>query len=71
MKSLRNEAPVQLNVASVLDDVCMSAQERKIAKDYLQKTEAALDLIWLASAKIRDVFAHGSSKNAPVAIHQP
>jgi len=69
MKTIRNEIQTQSNVMSALEGVRMSAQERKIAKAYLQKTEAVLDLIWFVSAKIRDVFAHGSTKHASAAIH--
>lgn len=40
-----------------MDGVQMRELDRRTAEAYLRKTEAVFDLIWLASARIRRVFA--------------
>ena len=76
-----NKAPQPVSSMLVrLDAARMSEHDREIAKAYLRKTEAMLDLIWFVSAKIRAAIAGalgmrsgtgvGISSQKRVAAHQ-
>jgi hypothetical protein len=66
MKSLNNELQSSSSMVGWLDSVQMSEHDREIAKAYLRKTETVLNLIWLASARIRAALARGRIDRAPV-----
>lgn len=66
MKSMNNEAQSSSSIVGWLDRVQMSEHDREIAKAYLRKTEALIDLIWLAGARIRATLARGAADRAPV-----
>lgn len=53
MKTVNRAPEPMSSIFSRLDGVRMSEPDRDIAKAYLRKTEAVLDLIWLAGARIR------------------
>lgn len=53
-----NKAPEPISsMLNRLDDSRMSEHDREIAKAYLCKIEAMLDLIWFVGAKIRAAIA--------------
>ena len=57
MKSI-NEAPEPMSsMLKRLDDSPMRERDRQIAKAYLRKPEAMLDLIWFVGAQIRAAIA--------------
>lgn len=57
MRSI-NKAPEPMSsMLNRLDDTRMSEHDREIAKAYLCKIEAMLDLIWFVGARIRAAFA--------------
>jgi hypothetical protein len=51
MKSINKTGASSL--VNRLDDVQMSQPAREMAKAYVGMTEGALDVVWLAAAKIR------------------
>jgi hypothetical protein len=57
MGSINKVVARKPSIVTWLDAVQMSEADRKIAKAYLCKTEAVLDLLWLTGAKIRAAFA--------------
>lgn len=59
MTSIRKASEPMSSMLARLDDAHMNEHEREIAKAYLRKTEAVLDLVWLASATIRAAIARG------------
>jgi len=66
MKSLNNERQSGSSMVGWLDSVQMSEHDREIAKAYLRKTETALNLIWLAVARIRAALARGVVDRTPI-----
>jgi len=66
MRSIDKDEQAGSSMVGWLNSVRMSEADRVIAKAYARKTEAMLDLIWLAGAKIRAVFARGAATGAPV-----
>jgi len=55
-----NKAPEPMSsMLNRLDDTRMSERDREIAKAYMRKTEAMVDLIWFVGAKIRAALAGG------------
>jgi hypothetical protein len=70
MKSINKETRPGSSVGW-LDGVQMSEQDRGIAKAYLRKTEAIFDLVWLAGARIRGIFARGPASRSPVGTGLP
>lgn len=70
MKSIKKETQPGSSVGW-LDCVQMSEQDRRIAKAYLRKAEAMVDLVWLAGARIRGIFARGPANRAPVGTGLP
>jgi hypothetical protein len=66
MGFLNNEARSGSSMVGWLDSVQMSEHDREIAKAYLRKTEAVIDLIWLAGSRIRAAFARGLVDRASV-----
>ena len=59
MKSVKKAPEPMSSVLARLDDMCMDEHEREMAKAYMRKTEAALELVWLAGTSIRAVVARG------------
>jgi hypothetical protein len=73
MKSLKEETQSGSSMLGWLDSVQMSEHDREIAKAYLRKTEAVIDLIWLTGARIRAALARertGPSGHAPRIAHR-
>jgi hypothetical protein len=70
MKSINKETQPGSSVGW-LDGVQMSKQDRRIAKAYLRKTEAIFDLVWLAGARIRGIFARVPADRASVGSGLP
>jgi hypothetical protein len=70
MKSINKETQPGSSVGW-LDGVQMSEQDRRIAKAYLRKTETMFDLVWLAGARIRGLFARGPADRTPVGTGLP
>ena len=66
MKSMNNKPKSGSSMVSWLDSVQMSEHDREIAKAYLRKTETALNLIWLAGARIRAALPRGRIDRATV-----
>ncbi|HEY6240895.1 MAG TPA: hypothetical protein VIW78_08655 [Burkholderiales bacterium] len=64
MKSLKVESPSP-SIVSWLDRVQMSKPHRKIAQEYLRKTEALVDVLWFAGAGIRGLFVHRPADRKP------
>jgi hypothetical protein len=65
MKSLKVESQPG-SIVSWLDGVQMSKPDRKIAQEYLRKTEALVDFLWLVGAGIRAVFMRRPADRMPV-----
>ena len=57
MKSIKKTPEPMPSMLKRLDDACMGEHDRAIAKAYLCKTEAMLDLIWFVVGKIRVAIA--------------
>ena len=56
MKSIKKAPEPMPSMLKRLDDACMGEHDRAIARAYLCKTEAMLDLIWFVGAKIRSAI---------------
>jgi hypothetical protein len=52
--------------ADWLDRVQMSQRDREMARGYLRKTEAMVDLVWLAGERIRGLFARRPADPTPL-----
>jgi hypothetical protein len=57
MSSINKALEPMSSMLNRLDESRMSEHDREIAKAYLRKTEAMLDLIWFVGAKIRAAIA--------------
>lgn len=66
MGFLNNETRSGSSMVDWLDSVQTSEYDREIAKAYLRKTEAVIDLIWLTGSGIRAAFARGLVDRASV-----
>lgn len=59
MKSAKKASESMSSMLARLDDTYMNEHEREMAKAYMRKTEAALELVWLAGTSIRAAIARG------------
>jgi len=57
MKFIGNVNEPISSMLNRVDDMCLSEHDREVAKAYMRKTEAALDLIWFVGAKTRAAVA--------------
>ena len=57
MSSIKNAPDPMSSLLARLDDSPMREHDREIAKAYMRKTEAMLDLIWFVGAAIRAAIA--------------
>ncbi len=52
--------------AACLDRVRMSERDREMARGYLRKTEAVVELVWLVGEKIRGLFTRHPAGRRPL-----
>ena len=66
MRSIDQHTQAETSMVAWLDRVHLSDRDREMARAYLRGSEALLDLIWLAGARIRALFARGPAIRARV-----
>ncbi len=59
MKSIEKASEPMSSMLARLDDTYMNEHERELAKAYLRKTDAVLEVIWLAGTGIRAAIGRG------------
>ena len=57
MKSMKKASEPMPSIFARFDDSPMSERDREIAKAYMRKTEAVLDVIWFVGARLRAAIA--------------
>lgn len=57
MKSIGTVREPMSSMLNRVDDMCLSEHDREVAKAYMRKTEAVLDLIWFVGARARAAVA--------------
>jgi len=67
MRFIDNNTRAEPSMMAWLDRVQLSDRDREMAKAYLRSSEAVLDLIWLAGARIRAMFARAPAIRTPAA----
>lgn len=64
MYSIKNAPEPTSSMLARLDDSPMRERDREIAKAYMCKTEAILDLIWFVGASVRAAIARAQGMRA-------
>ncbi len=66
MKSVKKAPKPMSSLLARLDDSPMRERDREIAKAYMRKTDAMLDLIWFVGATIRAATTAALSRRSGI-----